>query len=111
MALEFGKLYTVTAVMQKRHTQDNINTDDDLHRTIWTRCELKRPVPMMYIGKRTVHEGVLYIAYHHEDGEYQEFKSENRIKVFVFVRNENTNPVYVHPDDVTIDTDGNPAAA
>jgi hypothetical protein len=101
MALEFGKRYTVTAVMQKKHTTDNLDSPEDFHRTTWERQPIEKPATMLYIGKRQVRDGVMYEGWNESDGSHQAFQTKKRHNLYLFVLNEYTNPFYVHPDDVT----------
>ena len=93
--IEFGQQVCVTGIMQKRKGHTG-------RKTTWRRIPYHQPREMLYIGKRTIYEGRTE-SDSYGDGEYWTyFVQEKSIRVLLCIENARLNPVYVHPDDVSV---------
>lgn len=73
-----------------------------------TALPMEKPVTAIYIGFRVLHEGITELE-HDEDGHgrdysYPVFRHKSSKVVWVFVKNERSNPFFAFPDDVEFDS-------
>lgn len=75
------------------------------HTSRWIAQSLSQPETMKYIGYRVVGEGITYLRYD-DDGHggygfnYPEYQQKCTHTLWLFVRSERSNPIYVFPSDV-----------
>jgi hypothetical protein len=100
---ELGSWHIVSAIVRKR----TIGTGDHQDwrknypvKTIQERIETD-PIRAMYIGMRTLHEGVTSLEYEEDSFKpYPVFERKQSRPVLVFISDERTNPFFALSEDV-----------
>lgn len=102
---ELGQWYTVKAYAYKQNIGAENETGYPL-KTEWCNQPYDEPIQAMFIGKRTVQEGVtdtwLQGDWEYGYDEYFGFQPKKYISVWLFVHNMKENPFYAFPDDVEL---------
>lgn len=101
---ELGQWFEIKAIAYKTNCAAESETGYPL-KTRWQASILETPVRAMFIGKRTVQEGVTdtWLQRDYEYG-YDEdfgFRAEKYLPVYLFVSNTRENPFYVFPSDIS----------
>lgn len=97
--LEMGTWYIINGMfIKKRRSWFDATGYRHITQVTWERSAFA-PGQAMYIGERTVYDGAMNSSGTGEDFE-QHFERRVSHRVYLFVINENRNPIYVHPEDL-----------